>query len=171
MNTTTRWLLSLCAATLVPTLLPTLYFCVVFLTSPYPDGTAIFLVFIVALMITLGHLGFLGIPGLLVLSRTRQFKAWTICVLGFFLGCLPMSIWSWPLRASLRGASESHWDGEKMMSSMVNGVPTFAGWLSYGKGVLAVGLLGAASGTAFWLAWKYAGLQNQHKTPSSLPLA
>lgn len=165
MNTTTRWLFSLGAATLVPTLLPTLYFSAVFLASPYPNGAAIFLVFMVALMVTLGHLGILGLPGLLLLSRSQQFKAWTICLLGFSLGCLPMSIWSWPLRPSLRGASESHWDGEKIVNSMVNGVPTLVGWMSYGEGVLVLGLLGAASGAAFWLAWKYTGRHDQHKRP------
>ena len=166
MNTRARWLSSLCAAILVPTLLPTFYLSIESLASPYPNSGVIFLTFIVALISALGHLGLLGIPGLLVLSRARQFKAWTICLLGFFLGCLPMSIWSWPLRASLRRASESHWDGQRVVNSMVNGVPTLAGWLSYGEGVLAMGTLGAASGAAFWLAWKYIGRTNQQKSPA-----
>lgn len=163
MNNKRRWLLSLSIATLVPTLLPTVYFAVVLLASPYPDSNTIFIVAIVAFLASLGHVAILGIPGLLLLSRTRKFKAWAICLLGFFLGFLPMSIWSWPLKASLRGASDSHWDGEKIVHSMVDGVPTLVGWVSYGQGVLSMGALGLASGAAFWLAWWNIGFSSRRK--------
>lgn len=157
MNNRPGWLLSLFAATLVPTLLPTVYFSVVMLTSPYPNWTTLFLVFIVAFVTALGHVAFLGIPGVLVLSRARQLKAWTVCALGFFCGCLPMAMWTWPLQASRRGASSSEWDGEKMVHSIVNGVPTLTGWINYGEGVATMGALGAAAAAVFWLTWKYTG--------------
>ncbi|MES2071703.1 MAG: hypothetical protein V4488_15215 [Pseudomonadota bacterium] len=155
--------MSLTTATLVPTLLPTAYFSVVLLASPYPNSGTIFIVAIVAFLASLGHVAVLGIPGLLLLSRARQFKALPICLLGFFLGCLPMGIWSWPLKASLRGASDSHWDGEKIVHSMVDGVPTLIGWVSYGEGVLSMGAFGAVAGVAFWLAWRNSGSSNNRK--------
>jgi hypothetical protein len=162
MNNKRRWLLSLSIATLVPTLLPTVYFAVLLLASPYPNSSTVFIVAIVAFVASLGHVA-LAIPGLLLLSRTRQFKAWTICLLGFFFGCLPMSIWSWPLKASLRGASDSHWDGEKIVNSMIDGSPTLVGWVSYGEGVLSMGALGALSGAVFWLAWRNIGNSSRRK--------
>ncbi len=73
-----------------------------------------------------------------------------------------MSIWSWPLRDYLRGATESHRDGEKIVYSMVDGVPTLVGWTSYAGGVLSMGALGAISAGAFWLAWRYFGPSNQY---------
>jgi hypothetical protein len=162
MNNKRKWLLSLFTATLVPTFLPTVYFAVLLLASPYPNSSTIFIVAIVSFVASLGHVA-LGIPGLLLLSRTRQFKAWAICLLGFFLGCLPMSIWSWPLKASLRGASDSHWDGEKVVHSIVDGVPTLVGWVSYGQGVLSMGALGLASGAAFSIAWWNIGSSSRRK--------
>jgi hypothetical protein len=163
MNSKLRWLLSITTATFVPTLLPTIYFAVVSLASPYPNSSTIFIVTIVAFLVSLGHIAALGIPGLLLLHRTRQFKAWTICGMGFFFGCLPTSIWSWPLKASLRGASESHWDGDKIVHSMVDGVPTLVGWIGYLEGVLSMGAFGAVSGAAFWLAWRCLDSSNQHR--------
>jgi hypothetical protein len=163
MNNKRQWFFGLTTATLVPTLLPTVYFAVVLLASPYPNSSTIFIVAIVAFLVSLGHVAILGIPGLLLLSRTRQFNAWAICLLGFFLGCLPMSIWSWPLKASLRGASDSHWDGEKIVHSMVDGIPTLVGWVSYGQGVLSMGALGLASGVAFSLAWWNIGSSSRLK--------
>jgi hypothetical protein len=154
MNTESRWLFSITTATIVPTLLPTIYFAVLSHASSDPNKNTVFIVAIVAFLVVLTHIAVLGIPGLLLLSLTRQFKAWTICVLGFFFGCVPISIWAWPLKSSLRGASDSHWDGEEMVQSLVNGVPTLSGWIGYGEGVLSMGALGAVSGAAFWLTWR-----------------
>jgi hypothetical protein len=162
MNCKRRWLLSITAATLAPTLLPTIYFSVLSLASRYHNSITIYVVAIVAFIVPLGHVAALGIPGLLLLSRARQFKAWTICVLGFFFGCLPMSIWSWPLKASLHGTSDAHWDGQKIVHSMVNGVPTLVGWISYLEGVVSMGALGAVSGAAFWFAWKNIGTLHEN---------
>jgi len=157
MNILPRWLWGAIAATLLPTCLPTIYFGWFDLTSPYPNGTTVLLIFIVAFVISLGHVAFLGIPGLFLLRKIRKFTVWAISLLGFLAGCLPMGLWSWPLKSSLRGTSYTYWDGEKMVSSMIDGIPTHVGWISYGEGVITMGVLGAVSGLAFWVAWNKSG--------------
>lgn len=163
MNNEHRWLWSLIAATLMPTCLPTIYFSVLSLASPYPDSSALLLIAIVAFIVSLVHVILLGIPGLLLLSKMGQFTGWSISLLGFLAGCLPMGLWSWPLKSSLHGASDAHWDGERIVSSMVDGIPTLVGWISYVEGTMWMGAMGAVSGLVFWVVWNKSGSSSRRE--------
>jgi hypothetical protein len=149
-----RWFCGLAAAVLVPTILTTAYFSAILLASPYPSGSAISFLAIVAFVTSLLHVVFLAWPGLIFLSRKQLFSFSTVCIFGFVAGCLPIGILTWPLQSAMRGASDRHWGGTEMVSSIIDGVPTLTGWISYATGVGSMGLLGAVAGLAFWMAWQ-----------------
>jgi hypothetical protein len=88
----------------------------------------------------------LGIPAYIVLRWRNAVHWWSTIASGFILGAAPVAVLLWPLRNS-QGASAS-FDG---IRTMVNGVPTFAGWLQYLESVAFFGVCGAAAATAFWL--------------------
>lgn len=88
----------------------------------------------------------LGIPAYLFLRWRNAVRRWPTITSGFVLGVVPVAVFSWPLRLS-QGSSASV-DG---VPTLVNGVPTFAGWLQYLESVTSFGACGAVSATAFWL--------------------
>lgn len=115
------------------------------------------------LLIAGGHVLFLGFPTFLVLRKLKAIRWWSSIATGFLLGCIPVAIWAWPLKYPELKSNSSHWDGEKMVQTMVDGVPTVEGWLSYGSGVLFMGAFGAIGGLAFWLVWR------KHEPQPSVP--
>lgn len=95
----------------------------------------------------------LGIPAFLLLHWRKAIRWWSATAVGFFLGCLPVAFSLWPADADLQ-TTASHWDGEKMVQTVVDGVPTLAGWVSYAKAVAGMGAFGAVGGLAFWVVWR-----------------
>ena len=94
----------------------------------------------------------LGVPAFLILRWRKAIRWWSSMLMGFALGCLPIAVDLWPEDDS--GVSSSHWDGEKMVATVVNGTATLAGWIQYGQSVAVFGLFGAVGGLAFWLVWR-----------------
>jgi len=107
-----------------------------------------------ALAVSAGHVVLLGIPTFALLKWKNAIRWWSSALAGFVLGCLPVGIWSWPLLYPELRTSSSQWDGERMVQTMIDGVPTFAGWISYTKGIVFMGAFGAVGGVAFWLVWR-----------------
>jgi hypothetical protein len=97
-------------------------------------------------LITAAHVFVLGIPAYAILRWRNAVCWWSAIASGFILGAAPVAIVSWPL-GNPPGASASI-DGVK---TLVNGVPTLAGWLQYLESVAFFGVCGAAAATAFWL--------------------
>jgi hypothetical protein len=95
----------------------------------------------------------LGVPAFLLLRWRNAIRWWSAVIVGFVLGCLPLAIDLWPYEPDVQSTT-SHWDGEKMVETIIDGVPTLAGWLSYAKAVSIFGVFGAVSGLAFWLVWR-----------------
>jgi hypothetical protein len=95
----------------------------------------------------------LGVPAFLLLRWRNAIRWWSVPSAGFVLACLPVAIDLWPSHEPDLQTTSSHWDGEKMVETMVNGAPTLAGWLSFAKTVLLFGAFGAVAGLAFWLVW------------------
>jgi hypothetical protein len=95
----------------------------------------------------------LGLPAFLVLRWRNAIRWWSVPVAAFVLGCLPVAIGNWPRDEPDLQTTSSHWDGERMVATMVRGVPTSAGWMAYAKEVAVFGFFGAVSGLAFWLVW------------------
>jgi hypothetical protein len=104
-------------------------------------------IFVPAFLIALAHALLLGVP-LFALLRWKKWVNPITTVFGaFVVGCIPIAIWSWPLRyPELKTtASNSTWG-----QTMIDGVPTTAGWLSYASGVLTFGGFGIVAGVVFW---------------------
>lgn len=109
---------------------------------------------LLSLYVSTGHVLILGIPSFIVMHIKNVIYWWSSIFAGFILGCIPIGIWTWPLKYPELKTSSSHWDGEKMVQTMIDGVPTMAGWVSYMSGVSFMGLFGAIGGLSFWLIWR-----------------
>jgi len=97
-------------------------------------------------LISAAYVIVLGIPAYLVLRWRNSVRWWPTFGSGFVLGSAPVAVLTWPLRNS-RGASATI-DGVR---TLIDGVPTFAGWLQYLYSAAFFGACGAVAATAFWL--------------------
>ena len=105
---------------------------------------------VICLAIAATHVVALGLPAYLLLRWRKAVRWWSILLCGFILGALPIAVLSWPLRfADLKSSASV--DG---VQTMVNGVPTMAGWLQYVSGISFFGACGVAGAAAFWLVWR-----------------
>ena len=72
----------------------------------------------------------------------------------FLVGAIPVGILTWPLNfPSLKGTASIN-----AVMTIVDGVPTLAGWLAYLEGLGTFGAFGATGGLAFWLTLKFSGV-------------
>ena len=147
-----RLLIALCLAALVPAILMTgwyLYGQFSYFPSDDPyiwvrtRNFAIPCVTISALFVVL-----LGLPTFLVLKSNNRVNARSALIAGFFLAALPASLLTWPMRPGFSSSVGG-------VAHVVDGVPTFAGWQSYGIGLLSMGALGLAGASAFWFAYRH----------------
>jgi len=97
----------------------------------------------------------LGLPAFLLLRWKRLVHWWSAIGGGFLLAALPMALSAWPMRYS-HTKSSAVING---VQTMIDGVPTAAGWLQYGAGVVMFGGLGAVGGLCFWLVWRHEAKQ------------
>ena len=105
-----------------------------------------------AFAVTLGHSMLLGLP----VALFYRGKGWThlgaAMVGAFVIGAIPVGIFAWPVSPSLRTTASV--DG---VTTILDGVPTLAGWLGYVKMLAMFGALGAAGGLVFWLTLRCSG--------------
>jgi hypothetical protein len=104
--------------------------------------------FVFTFVIALAHAVLLGLPLFLVLQSKELVNVVTSVVLGFAVGAAPDGVLTWPMQhaayimiASVEGAS-----------TIIDGIPTAAEWVSYIKPVIYCGLLGALGGLALSVA-------------------
>jgi hypothetical protein len=102
----------------------------------------------ICLAISAAHVVALGIPAYLLLRWRRALRWWSALLSGFILGAVPVGIFSWPLRYAGPGSSAS----VNGVETMVDGIPTMAGWLQYLGGISFFGACGALAVAAFWVA-------------------
>jgi hypothetical protein len=100
---------------------------------------------IISSTITVAHVAALGVPAFLVLRARGALSWWTALTSGFVLAAIPIGVFSWPLRYASPGSSSS----ANGVDLMVDGVPTAAGWLQYGQGVVFFGVCGFVAAAAF----------------------
>jgi len=105
----------------------------------------------VAFLISAAHLA-LALPLFLCLRRYGWINASTCVASGFFVGMVPVGIWTWPLRYGEMATNA--WHGQNGTQIIQDGVPTGAGWLHYIEALLPFGLFGAIAGGIFWLILK-----------------
>ena len=122
-----------------------LYFAV--LSGAAPEVAFIALM---AFAIAAAHVIVLGIPSYVLLSRMGLLRWWSLTALGFVAGCIPVAILFWPLRYAGPGSSSQ----ENGVWTMIDGMPTTAGWLLYAGSVAWFGMLGAIGAIAFWFSHK-----------------
>ena len=151
------------AAALVPTSLMTLWYLYgQFSTFPSDDPniwvrTKGFVIICVA--ISALHVVLLGAPAFALLRWRNAVRWWSIIACGFILAATPIALWSWPLRYPELKTSAS-FNG---VQTMIDGVPTAAGWLQYAQGVVFFAACGALSGLAFWLVLRGMSPSNSFK--------
>jgi len=105
---------------------------------------------VVTLVLAVAHVLVLGLPAVLLLQRVHRIN-WLSSVLGgFLIGGIPTAVWAWPFWHVQRGVTASDWNGHALVATVVNGVPTFAGWMHYARLVALAGAFGAVGGVAFW---------------------
>jgi hypothetical protein len=106
------------------------------------------LVFAFTFGIALAHAVLFGLPLFLVFRLKGWINILTCVVFGFAVGAVPDGVLTWPMQHAILYASRSV-DG---VPTIIDGVITAAGWVSYVKPVIYCGLFGALGGGAFWVA-------------------
>ena len=102
-------------------------------------------------LLALAHAVVLGLPAVMWLLRAGRALSWPAAVVGgFVIGCVPTALWAWPLWRIRRGVSASDWNGHALVPTLVNGIPTLAGWLHYARLALLAGAFGCIGALAFW---------------------
>lgn len=90
----------------------------------------------------------LGLPAYFVLLWLKLIRWWSTLGAGFILASVPMAIFTWPLKyPELRTTASVNG-----VHTMIDGVPTMAGWVQFSQGVLFLGVCGLIAALAFWLA-------------------
>jgi hypothetical protein len=100
----------------------------------------------IAFFVALAHAVTLGLPFYLLLRLKNWINGISTPLAGFIIGAIPVGVVTWPLRfpelrtnASVGG-----------VQTMIDGMPTAAGWLQYLQGLLFFGAFGFVGGLAFW---------------------
>jgi len=106
----------------------------------------------IAFAIALVHSLVLGLPLFLVLQKFGRANGVSAGSAGFVIGCVPVGIYFWPLWLANSGSSS--WIGPERLPTMIDGVPTMAGWLIYLEILVQFGGLGVAGGLVFWATMK-----------------
>lgn len=102
-------------------------------------------VFFICLAISAAHVMALGIPAYLLLRWRGLFRWWSALLAGFALGSIPVGVFSWPLHYAGSRSSAS----VNGVETMIDGVPTMAGWLQYVEGVSFFGACGLGAAAVF----------------------
>jgi hypothetical protein len=114
-----------------------------------------------AFVITLAPTVILGVPLFLILLGYSEHWINGISAVagGFLVGAVPTALFTWP--GCYKCSSSIH-----NVALVIDGTVTAAGWLSYGRFVVGIGLAGALGGFVFWLTLKCCGLRSvQLQTP------
>lgn len=94
-----------------------------------------------------------GVPVFLMLLWRNAIRWWSAIVAGFAVAGLPIAYGLWPYSDPSLQTTASHWNVERMVQTMIDGVPTLDGWIEYAVVVGEVGLFGAVGGFAGWFVW------------------
>jgi hypothetical protein len=97
----------------------------------------------------------LGAPLYMILYRLGWLRWWSSILTGFIVGAIPAGVLFWPMHRTYGNVvtiTEVR-DG-RQVQTIVNGVPTLAGWLEFAQHVLTYAAAGAVGGLVFWLMWR-----------------
>jgi hypothetical protein len=99
------------------------------------------------------HAVLLGLPLFLVFRSMGWINVVTCVIFGFAVGAAPAGVLTWPMQHPELHTNASV-DG---VPTIINGVITAAGWVSYVKPLIYFGSFGALGGFAFWVALIWIG--------------
>jgi hypothetical protein len=159
-----RTIFALIAAACAPTLIIlTIGVVVIILSGPFNNTgllqqgnwTSFLGITIVVLIITFLDVIVLGIPAFIGGWYVKAIRWRTSIVVAFLIGAVPTAIFLWPLKYPQLHSTSSRWDGEKMVHTMVDGIPTMTGWMDYIFAFTIMGLFSVSGGLAFWLIWTH----------------
>ena len=153
-----RTILALIGAALAPSIIALVVIFLALLTDRETqqngDWTPFITIIVIILVISSIHVVVLGIPAFIVGWYFNGIRWWTSIVVAFIVGALPTAIFLWPLRHPQLQTTSSRWDGEKMVQTMIQGVPTVTGWTDWISAFMVMGLFGVSGGLVFWLIWR-----------------
>jgi hypothetical protein len=116
---------------------------------------------LISSLISLAHVLLLRLPAFLLLRQFHAVTWYSSVGCSFALGCLPVGIFAWPLGYPTGASAPVTGQMARWVVTLANGVSNLAGWLDYWAwGTSFMGLLGAAGGISFWLAWRLAKRPN-----------
>jgi hypothetical protein len=104
----------------------------------------------------------IALPLYLALKWWNRVNVYTTTLGGTIAVAAPIAFMTWPLRYAGPGSFSSIDD----VATLVDGVPTAAGWAFYGATIVRYGLLGAIGGVVFWAILKLSGEFARHARPS-----
>jgi hypothetical protein len=104
--------------------------------------------------IALGHAVLLGLPLFLVFQSMGWINVMSCVVVGFAVGAAPAGVLTWPMQHPALHTNASV-DG---VPTIINGIITAAGWVSYVSPLIYFGLYGALGGIAFWVILIWIGV-------------
>ncbi len=102
-------------------------------------------------MAALAHALIFGLPLYFFIRSTHRFGFVSCVLAGFLVGAVPVGILGLSSMFMLQSASSG------ATPTVVNGVPTLAGWIEYAYLVGSTGLFGVAGGLTFWVAMRASG--------------
>lgn len=105
----------------------------------------------ITFFVALAHAVLLGVPAYLLLRPRLRVGFIACCIGGFAVGAVPLGILGLFTMTMLTSASTGG------TPTVVNHVPTLAGWIEYAEGVGWAGLLGLIGGVAFWIGLRFSG--------------
>jgi hypothetical protein len=104
-------------------------------------------------LVALAHAVVFGLP-LFLFLRSKSCVGIIACALGgFVVGAVGPAMLG--LLSMFGNASYNAWSGGR--ATIVNGVPTLAGWMEYAQSVGFVGIIGLGGGLTFWLTMRLSG--------------
>ena len=103
-------------------------------------------VYVVALALA----SLVGYPIFIFLRRRSLANVWTAGIVGFVIGVVPPGVFMWPLKYPELKSTSSRGSGSDLVYTMIDGVPTAAGWLDFVFVCSAIGTLGFFTGFVFW---------------------
>lgn len=83
-----------------------------------------------------------------VLAWRNKVSAWVCVLSGSLIGMLPVGIATFPYPLFGRPSMSNAWVGGTQ--TVIDGIPTLAGWIQYGQLLLFFGAIGAFAGFVFW---------------------
>jgi len=102
-------------------------------------------------IVCLAHAIFLGLPAFLVFRARRWIRLLPAIFAGIGIGAAPAALVFWPLRDS------SFNESIRGVPTIIDGIPTVAGWLKYAEILSIPAVLGGVGSVTFWLVLRWSG--------------